>query len=42
MAKGKGNAQPAKKSDNDNRPNGKAFKKHPKKFDATKRRLVRA
>lgn len=27
---------------NDKRNNGKAFKKHPKKFDAIKRRLVAA
>ncbi len=26
---------------NDNRPNGKAAKKHPKIFDASKRRLVK-
>ena len=28
------------KDTNADRPNGKAFKKHPKTFDATKRRLV--
>jgi hypothetical protein len=33
MAKVKGNR-------NDNRPNGKAEKKHPKIFDVIKRRLV--
>jgi hypothetical protein len=33
MAKTKGNR-------NDNRPNGKAAKKHPKIFDAIKRRLI--
>jgi hypothetical protein len=33
MAKAKGNR-------NDNRPNGKAAKKHPKIFDAVKRRLI--
>jgi hypothetical protein len=33
MAKPKGNR-------NDSRPNGKAAKKHPKVFDAIKRRLV--
>jgi hypothetical protein len=27
---------------NSDRPNGKAFKKHPKKFDPIKRRLVTA
>lgn len=43
MAKGKGGAQPAKKPADDNRrTNGKAPKKHPLKFDAEKRRLVRA
>jgi hypothetical protein len=41
MAKGKGGAPaPAKKGDNDSRKNGKANKKHPKVFDAVKRRLV--
>jgi hypothetical protein len=41
MAKGKGGgSQPAKKSDNDNRPNGKANKKRPKIWDAIKRRLT--
>ena len=29
-------------SRNADRQNGKAFKKHPKKFDPTKRRLVKA
>jgi hypothetical protein len=33
MAKAKGNR-------NDNRPNGKAFKKRPKVWDPVKRRLV--
>ena len=31
---------PAKKGDNNDRNNGKAFKKRPKVFDKTKRRLV--
>jgi hypothetical protein len=35
MAKPKGNR-------NDNRPNGKASKKHPKIWDPTKRKLVKA
>ena len=35
MAKPKGNR-------NDNRPNGKAFKKHPKIWDAIKRKLVKS
>lgn len=35
MAKPKGNR-------NDSRPNGKASKKHPKMWDPTKRKLVRA
>ena len=35
MAKPKG-------SRNDNRPNGKASKKHPKIWDPTKRKLVKA
>jgi len=30
------------KDSNPDRNNGKAFKKRPRKFDATKRRLVRA
>jgi hypothetical protein len=39
MAKGSGGG--AKKTDgNDSRNNGKAAKKHPKIFDAVKRRLV--
>lgn len=42
MAKGKGGGAKSAKDSNDTRPNGKAFKKHPKKFDASKRRLVRA
>jgi hypothetical protein len=40
MAKGKGGAPAPKKSDNDERKNGKASKKRPKMFDAIKRRLV--
>ena len=40
MAKGKGAPAPAKKGDNDNRKNGKAYKKRPKVFDPVKRRLV--
>jgi hypothetical protein len=41
MAKGKGGAPaPKKTGDNSDRKNGKAFKKHPKVFDAVKRRLV--
>lgn len=39
MAKGKGSAPAPQKSTND-RQNGKASKKRPKVFDATKRRLV--
>lgn len=31
-----------KKVREEGRPNGKSFKKHPKKFDAEKRRLVPA
>lgn len=41
MAKGKGGA-PAPVSKGNDRQNGKASKKHPKIFDATKRRLVSA
>jgi hypothetical protein len=41
MAKGKGGASAPSKSTTD-RKNGKAEKKHPKMFDATKRRLVSA
>jgi hypothetical protein len=41
MAKGKGGSQAPAKSTSD-RKNGKAPKKHPLKFDAEKRRLVRA
>jgi hypothetical protein len=38
---GKGvQGKPAAKGNNSDRQNGKAFKKHPKKFDAAKRRLV--
>lgn len=40
MAKGKGGA-PAPVSKGSDRQNGKAAKKHPLTFDATKRRLVR-
>ena len=40
MAKGKGAPAPKKKGDNSDRQNGKASKKHPKVFDAVKRRLV--
>lgn len=32
--------KPVVKGANSDRKNGKAFKKHPKKFDAIKRRLV--
>ena len=39
MAKGRGGAPAPVKSGTD-RPNQKAFKKHPKVFDAVKRRLV--
>ena len=41
MAKGKGGA-PAPASKSNDRQNGKAAKKHPKTFDAVKRRLVSA
>ncbi|CAB4123612.1 hypothetical protein UFOVP46_57 [uncultured Caudovirales phage] len=41
MAKGKGGA-PAPVSKGTDRQNGKAAKKHPKMFDASKRRLVSA
>ncbi len=41
MAKGKGGAPAPQKTTTDRR-NGKAFKKNPKVFDATKRRLVSA
>jgi hypothetical protein len=41
MAKGRGGA-PAPSKSTSERNNGKAFKKHPKVFDASKRRLVRA
>lgn len=41
MAKGKGGASvPAKNTSGEGRNNGKAVKKHPKTFDAVKRRLV--
>ena len=40
MAKSKGAAAPKKETADRN--NGKAFKQHPKVFDATKRRLVSA
>jgi hypothetical protein len=41
MAKSKsGGSAPSKKSDNSERPNGKANKKNPKQFDPIKRRLV--
>jgi len=40
MAKGKGGKQEAKKDTSGDRKNGKAVKKHPKKFDPIKRRLV--
>lgn len=39
MAKSTG-GKPAAKSNNDNRPNGKAAKQRPKTFDPTKRRLI--
>jgi hypothetical protein len=41
MAKGRGGAPAPVKSASE-RKNGKASKKHPKVFDAAKRRLVRA
>jgi hypothetical protein len=41
MAKGKGGGPAPKKGANDERKNGKAFKKNPWVFDAVKRRLVR-
>jgi hypothetical protein len=41
MATGKGGAPAPAKSTTD-RKNGKASKKHPKVFDAVKRRLARA
>ena len=41
MAKGKGGA-PAPVAKGNDRPNQKAFKKHPKVFDAIKRKLVPA
>lgn len=40
MAKGKGGGPKVAKGANDGRNNGKASKKRPKIFDATKRRLV--
>jgi hypothetical protein len=40
MAKNKGGARPPVKQESSDRKNGKAAKKHPKVFDATKRRLV--
>lgn len=41
MAAGKGGGQkPPAKGSNSDRKNGKASKKHPKKFDVEKRRLV--
>ena len=40
MAKGKGGGNSPAKGSNDGRNNGKAAKKHPKVFDAVKRRLV--
>jgi hypothetical protein len=39
MAKGKGGA-PAPVSKSNDRPNQKAFKKHPLTFDVVKRKLV--
>jgi len=42
MAKGRGGAPAAPVRKGPDRNNGKAFKKHPKKFDAEKRRLVNA
>jgi hypothetical protein len=42
VAKGKGNAPKPTKETTGERNNGKAFKKHPKRFDKTKRRLVNA
>lgn len=40
MAKGKGGGKPAPAKSTSDRQNGKASKKHPKVFDAEKRRLV--
>ena len=40
MAKGKGSQPTTSKKDENDRPNHKAFKKHPKVFDAVKRKLV--
>lgn len=43
MAKGKGGGGNQQgKGSNSDRPNGKASKKHPLVFDASKRRLVRS
>jgi hypothetical protein len=41
MAKGKGGGSKPAKGRNDDRTNGKAFKKAPKFFDAIKRKLVK-
>jgi len=41
MAKNNSKSAPVSSKTND-RPNQKAFKKRPKKFDATKRKLVNA
>lgn len=41
MAKGKGGGAKPAKGRNDDRANGKAFKKAPKFFDAVKRKLVK-
>lgn len=40
MAKGNGGGKPAPAKTTTDRQNGKAAKKHPKVFDAVKRRLV--
>lgn len=42
MAKGKSSQPAAPSKSGPDRKNGKAFKKHPKVFDAIKRRLVPA
>lgn len=40
MGKGKGGGKPAPVQQTSDRKNGKAFKKRPKVFDPTKRRLI--
>jgi len=42
MAKGSGGGAPKKTGRNDSRPNGKAWKKHPKEWSAEKGKLVPA